>query len=475
MPLPCPPTRVCGPDALTIWKLHKRKWAPSLRVLRRQKWLDILHSLTPSAEQRLLLQKTWVGFRKQGNKWNAGCEICAYCKDTRARAFRSFRVRKLTFAHLKRHQHSSFHKENLRILLGVGGIQPSAPSAEQFQRVWDELMKGTSPNALNVDKMKGRKVYRMIFCLAEALFSLDRAFARKATVGSMRRDESQGRLLIYFTFVTPDLQSRTGVLGISKNFNGSTSRGARAITDATEKIFRRFATQFCQMSQFGPPVEKIKVDTVDEQLFAHCLEIQVQTIIDAAADEQVSFRQMQMLQLNGHRMFPNLRLVTLDHCHATSRILKRGFGAVPALGEIMKQDIQAKGSITQLIQNSKVFRDFFLETGRKSSGPASDLQSLCAAKHRYESYRTPLIRSVLRYDSLMTTAAWIYHHRRGQTQGQKAEEFLQRQTTERILLRGMMSDAAEETINLLRFSDVKRLEIMTLPREISAWNKRPVS
>ena len=60
-------------------------------------------------------------------------------------------------------------------------------------------------------------------------------------------------------------------------------------------------------------------------------------------------------------------------------------------------------------------------------------------------------------------------------QGQKAEEFLQRQTTERILLRGMMSDAAEETINLLRFSDVKRLEIMTLPREISAWNKRPVS
>ena len=194
-------------------------------------------------------------------------------------------------------------------------------------------MKGTSPNALNVDKMKGRKVYRMIFCLAEALFSLDRAFARKATVGSMRRDESQGRLLIYFTFVTPDLQSRTGVLGISKNFNGSTSRGARAITDATEKIFRRFATQFCQMSQFGPPVEKIKVDTVDEQLFAHCLEIQVQTIIDAAADEQVSFRQMQMLQLNGHRMFPNLRIVTLDHCHATSRILKRGFGAVPALGE----------------------------------------------------------------------------------------------------------------------------------------------
>lgn len=82
---------------------------------------------------------------------------------------------------------------------------------------------------------------------------------------------------------------------------------------------------------------------------------------------------------------------------------------------------------------------------------------------------------MLRYDSLMTTAAWIYHHRRGQMQGQKAEEFLQRQTTERILLRGMMSDAAEETINLLRFSDVKRLEIMTLPREISAWNKRPVS
>ena len=344
-----------------------------------------------------------------------------------------------------------------------------APSAGQFQAVLDELKKGTSPNAVKIDRMSGRKVYKMIFCLAEALYSQDRDFARQAIVGSIRRDESAGRLLLYFSFATADLRSRSGVLGIRSKFG----TGATAITNATADLFARFATPLFKIQDFRP--SKAPSEAMDENLLVHTRTVQVQTIIDAAADEQLSVRQMQQQVLpnsNNQLMFPNLKLVTLDHCHATSRILKRGFGAVPALHDIMREDIRAKGSISQMIQHSKPFRQFFFQHGQKSEGPTSTMQSLSAAKHRYESLRTPLIRSVLRFDSLMATAAWIYHHRRGKAEAKRAELFLRRQSTERILLRAMMADAAEETMNLLRFADQKRLEVASLPREIAAWTKR---
>eukprot|EP00438_Fugacium_kawagutii_P007524 Skav231105 [mRNA] locus=scaffold2525:459335:462529:+ [translate_table: standard] len=450
----------------------QKKWLPSVPVLRKEKSKRHLKTLPVTAETLLLKNRTWLGFRKnkKDNQWGAGCEICAFCNDGRARAFRTFSVTKLKLDHLKRRQRTVFHKENLRKMMGMSGTV-QAPPQSQFLAVWDEIMKGVSPHSVGVDNMGGKKIFRMMFCLAEALYREDRQFAKQAVCGSIRRDESDGRLLLYFTFVTKDLRTRSGTLGIRKKFGS----GADALTCATIELFKRFATansgvqDFLQAKDSQPPL------SMDKGLWKHALECQRQTIIDAAADEQLSTRQMMDMTLPGseEKAFPNLKLLTLDHSHATTRILKRGFAAVPALQAIIREDIQSKSSITQMIDNSKLFRNQFEKHGRSASTMNLGAQSsMSAAKHRFASLQKPLMRSILRYDALMATAGWIYHVRKGTAKSKNAFAFLEKQTSERLLLRAMMADACEETIVLLRFGDQNRLEVATLPREIAAWQSR---
>lgn len=460
-------------NALCQWKVFKKKWEPSVPVLRKDKSKRRLATLPVTAETLLLKKRTWLGFRKKkDNQWGAGCEICAFCNDSRARAFRTFSVKKLKLDHLKRHQKTTFHKENLRKMMGMGATL-QAPPQSQFLAVWDQIMKGVKPYAVGVDKMRGKKIYRMLFCLAEALYREDRQFAKQAVCGSIRRDESEGRLLLYFTFVTKDLRTRSGTLGIRKKFGS----GADALTSATLELFKRFATENSGVTAFLEAKAKSSQPslTMDHGLWKHSLNCQRQTIIDAAADEQLSSRQMMDMTLpdSNEKAFPNLKLLTLDHSHATTRILKRGFAAVPALQTIIREDIQAKTSIAQMIHHSKLFRSQFEKRGQSASTMNLGAQSnLSAAKHRFASLQKPLLRSILRYDALMATAGWIFHVRKGSAKSKNALAFLERQSSERLLQRAMMADACEETITLLRFGDQNRLEIATLPREIAAWQAR---
>ena len=107
-----------------------------------------------------------------------------------------------------------------------------------------------------------------------------------------------------------------------------------------------------------------------------------------------------------------------------------------------------------------------------SEGPSSNIASLGAAKHRFASLQRPLMRSVLRFDTLFMTAGWIYHTRRSQSKGKAAHRYLEAQTTERLILKALMADAAEETMALLRFGDQNVVDVSMLPREVSTWHNR---
>ena len=458
---------------LTKWKICRAKWAPKLQVVKDDK-KDLVANLPHSAEKVLLLRKSWLGFRCNNDVWKAGCEICAHFNDSQARAFRSFQVSNLRIENLKRHHKSRFHQSNVQRLFGhSAAIQ--APSQSQFLSVWDELQKGVAPHSVDVDNMKAKKVYQMIFCLSEALYSMDREFARKAVVGSIRRDESNGRLLLYFSLVTRDLQCRSGVLGIRKGFG----TGASAITSATWDLVERFATPACSVSKFLPADKhKMAVDKppcIDQSLCDHFAKIQRQMIIDAAADEQLSVQQMMEQRKPGTKelLFKNLKMVTHDHSHATSRILKRGFYSIPALKTILQDDIQSKTSICQMVDNSRVFKDHFRSLNAESEGPSShNIASMGAAKHRFASLQRPLMRSVLRFDTLFLTAGFIFHSRKNTSKGKAAQSYLEAQTTERLLLKALMADAAEETMALLRFGDQAFVDVSMLPREVNAWYNR---
>ena len=457
---------------MTTWNIRRRKWLPHLKVIKKSK-KEWVRTLPQSPEKTLLLRKTWLGFRYNKGVWTAGCEICSHCRDKEARAFRTFGVTTLTIANLKRHHLSSFHNNNVQRLMGRS-IALKAPPESQFLRVWDELSKGVAPHSVDVDNMKADKVYRMVFCLSEALYSMDREFAKNAVGGSIRRDESDGRLLLYFSLVGKDLQCRSGMLGVRKGFGTSAS----AITAATWDLVQRFATPCFAVSKFLLPKHEPvcqQAPSLDQSLCEHFANVQRQMVIDAAADEQLSVQQMmeQKKPNSNDRLFPNLNLVTHDHSHATARILKRGFYAIPALKKVLQEDIQGKTSICQMVEHSKVFKDHFRKLNSESEGPSShNLVSLGAAKHRFSSLQKPLMRSVLRFDTLFLTAGFIFHSRKNTDKGKAAQKYLAAQSTERLILKALMADAAEETMSLLRFGDQNVVDVSMLPREVTAWHNR---
>ena len=350
-----------SPSIVALWNIWRRKWQPKLQVTKKRNH-EWIRNLPQTPEKKLLLSATWLGFqKKRKGTWN----------DTQARAFRSFDVDVLKFSNLRRHHKSKLRRGSVQRLTGKS-VGVSAPTESQFLRVWDELQKGVSPHSLDIDNMKAAKVYRTVFCLSEALYAKDREFARKAVVGSIRRDESNGRLLLCFSLVSKDLQRRSGVLGVKKGFG----TGAKAITSATWDL-QQFATPCYGVSQFQLQGQKQKVTvqapSMDQPLCEHFAKIQRQMIIDAAADEQLSVQQMmeQTKPGSNERLFPSLKMVTHDHSHATSRILKSGFYAVPALKTILKEDVQLKTSVTQMVEHSKVFKDHFQGLNSQSEGPSS--------------------------------------------------------------------------------------------------------
>lgn len=125
-------------------------------------------------------------------------------------------------------------------------------------------------------------------CLREGMFSVDRDFARKSLMSSLRRDESQTRLSARFCMVTGDLDRRIGVFGSIRGCQGD----ADDITDVSSKMFARFAT-----SNVDAPYAKNAKPETDIALDAHIRTIHKQLLIDAASNEQLSGRQMEEARL----------------------------------------------------------------------------------------------------------------------------------------------------------------------------------
>lgn len=232
-------------------------------------------------------------------------------------------------------------------------------------------------------------------------------------------------------------------------------------------IIKRFSTPGAQSSTPGP---------VDNHLFEHTLKIQHQLVVDAASDERLSGREMQ----HGRRlddegiMFPGLRLVTLDHCHASGRLLSRAISADTFLKDIMEQDVRSRESMCQTIDHSPVIAEKFAEYVSQSEAPIPGyrVKNMSAAKHRYASAQKPLSRLSLVSDAVMATAAWVYYDRKGRAESKRALAYLQRCSTERLLQTALLADAADETILLTRYMDQEAADPADIPAEIMAWCQR---
>jgi len=282
----------------------------------------------------------------------------------------------------------------------------------------------------------------------------------------MKRDESNGRLIVRFTMVDHDLTVRSGTIGIAREFG----TGAAAITKATARLVDTFAST----PTSTPPRTTIK-PVIDLKFARHCKDIQHQVIIDSASDEVLSSRQMQHgTNLDGLKVeFKNLRLTTLDHCHASSRMTKRTFKVDEMLNDIMENDVRDKKSLCQVIDHSIQFKSVFAEKAKLSNAPfETKVKNLSSAKHRYASAQKPLGRSILHHDALVATAAWIYHKRPGTKEAEAAAAYCRRLSEERFLVKAMMADACDETMALTRFMDDEAMDLSLVPAEIEMWDMR---
>eukprot|EP00435_Cladocopium_sp_Y103_P072383 s963_g40.t1 len=138
---------------------------------------------------------------------------------------------------------------------------------------------------------------------------------------------------------------------------------------------------------------------------------------DAAADEQLAIAMMAgKVHEQVEAIFPNLRLRVRDLCHAVRRLGSRPTFADGYLKETMNLFLEGPA---KLIEHSDLFKARFSAFVKELSGWSC--KSLSAAKHRFESLRTPVGRMALHFEAVLRTCEACDHVR---TAHQKRREDL---------------------------------------------------
>ena len=156
------------------------------------------------------------------------------------------------------------------------------------------------------------------------------------------------------------------------------------------------------------------------------------------------------------------------------RILKRPWAADEVLNQVMDKVILSSSSITQRIENSPTFSDVFGKfcSKQESSVDGSRIKNLRAQKNRFASFSKPLGRTCLFLDSVIKTAQWIAVQRKGDDCAADALAFLDFLDEERCLLLSMLSECADECVQLVRFFDTESYDVASIPEQISIFVNR---
>lgn len=130
----------------------------------------------------------------------------------------------------------------------------------------------------------------------------------------------------------------------------------------------------------------------------------------------------------------------------------------------MKETLLNKSSIVQRIWNSDIFSEWLnlriKELGDTPWGTAAT--NLRAAKHRFESFATPLGRMMRNIMAVMDTAEEIAKRRSGMPEARDVESWLASLSEEKLVQLAMVCDAADEGLLLTREMDAEAVDIGTL-------------
>ena len=174
----------------------------------------------------------------------------------------------------RKHQQSKLHRRE------------TAPPIAMFRATWVDVRHKRCREVDTPDgAASGSKRRRVIFCLAERVRLHDRRFLQDAMCMTGSQDARKLRLLTRFTAVTADLRTRSGILGLVRDYDS----GHRGLMQATKDTF----TSFCTPLRSAP---QCQVDAVtDVSLLSHLRAITKVWDTDAAGDELLTGQELRTL------------------------------------------------------------------------------------------------------------------------------------------------------------------------------------
>ena len=414
---------------------------------------------------------------KSGQVLYVTCKLCKHHGEQTAPKWRT--PASLQLCHFQIHEGTMKHS---RAAASCGArdllVALHAPPVGDFVKLLRDFRQGKTHGSKGCEGV-GRewKVRKMKWCLAEAVRSRVRAAIRSAASMSIHADCSKGHLVVRARMCGEALDVSDGLLGVVNMLERDGS-SALDLAMAIVTLMSDLATP-CNAPPF-PSAAQRQPTTIDEPLLLHMCSIVEVFNADAAADEQLSADILQkgipnivgggapvgpVLNGSGAPIFANLLVVNRDKAHAARRIVSRTWQCDQYLDAIAQGIVMGQHSVVQLIRHKDTWRSRHARHLRQLQHTpvwTKALTGVVGAKHRFDSWQKPFARVCLSFDAIVATAQAMHEERRSEPAGRFGKACLSLLDEESMLTLGMLADAGEETLELIRFMDEERADKVEL-------------
>ena len=427
---------------------------------------------------------TWMCAKPLGtpdSEWGLGCKACAWSVkqnkttlDARSMPYAALTVKgnALKLCNLRRHAQSTTHIQNAKDYIhmhcqgniGIPLIQ-GAPKVQEFKQTWHNIRNVSGGT-------KSRKQSSMEWCLYEAWREHELEFMASATTVSIMLDERHGRLLIKYAATNKNLDVRVGCLALMRDAGATSIDVVNAVHSAVAR--------FCTRGKVHPGINKSTRNVDANSTVQEYIRQRVEMFTaDGAANEQLAGKMLHPTSLRGdlETKLPNMRLVIRDKAHATRRITDRTIGADCVLEQILNVIVVGRPSVSRLLKNSRPIACMFESEVAKQeriAGVTSSVRNMSFAKQRFDSTAKPLGRCLLNLDAVISTMQIVCAQRQsGSSEYKAAANFLNLISEARnLVLAGMLADACDECLVLIRFFDREAFRLEEMVEQIDIFRKK---
>ena len=293
-------------------------------------------------------------------------------------------------SHLLVHHDSTRHRENVAKMFGTkSAVEYVAPSKLLFMKLRNAFQAGAAPTGgyeLPSGRLAVAKANNMLWCLDQGLCDIRIDVLARAETINILRDERHSRMHVRMRASTDTSEVPfVGYLGQSRGHRPD----AIGIAAATLAVFRNAC-----WTRANPPAGAVVEPRFHQDTFDHARRAVEAVSVDSAENEVVAVSDMSRKKDDGSEAdFPNSITTLRDAAHSARRLLSRLFQS----DSVLDFAFQFFMVLTSIIQWSDEMRSLYGECTRVSTDKAVStcFSHLRAAKHRIESWLTPLSRCCL--------------------------------------------------------------------------------